>query len=188
MPQVTANPRAAIAGWPSLFSLRIAEDDTEVRPLAAQRRCASGSGAQFFECSAFQAVEVAFARRRLLKNVLRTSSCVTDFRTRKRRSVTTSFNACRMTATVDASNICFTSTIGAASIVGSVLGLFCKRLMIRARQGWGSSSQRDDPGADCVPRPPVSEPSAGWALGAQSQPVEVLALGNEVAAFSRDLS
>jgi hypothetical protein len=40
-----------------------------------------------------------------------TSSGVTDLRTKKRRSATTSFNACRKTATVDASNLCFKSFI-----------------------------------------------------------------------------
>ena len=34
-------------------------------------RLASGSGTQLLECGAFQTVEVAFARRRLLKNMLR---------------------------------------------------------------------------------------------------------------------
>jgi len=80
-------------------------------------RLASGQQ-HFLECRAFQTVEVAFASRRLLKDMLRQ---VTDFRIRKRRSVTTSFNACRMTATVEASYFCFRSIIMAASIVGRVL-------------------------------------------------------------------
>ena len=43
--------------------------------------------------------------------------------------MTISFNACRITATVDASYFCFRSVIVAASIVGPVLEFFCKRKM-----------------------------------------------------------
>jgi hypothetical protein len=41
------------------------------QPFAPFDRLASGSGTQLLECRAFQTVEVAFARRRLLKNMLR---------------------------------------------------------------------------------------------------------------------
>jgi hypothetical protein len=59
-----------------------------------------------------------------------TSSVVTDFRTKKRRSVTTSFSACRMTATVDASYFCLRSFIVAVPIVaGCLLEFLCKRMM-----------------------------------------------------------
>ena len=59
------------------------------QPFAPIFNClASGSGSQLLECSD-----------------------VTDFPTKKRRSVTTSFSACRITATVDASYFCFRSVI-----------------------------------------------------------------------------
>jgi hypothetical protein len=80
---------------------------------------ASGSGTQLLECRAFQTVEVAFARRCLLKNMLRHFQRRYRLPTKKRRSVTTSFNACRMKTTVDASYLCFKSVIVAAPIVAA---------------------------------------------------------------------
>lgn len=67
------------------------------QPFAPIFNClASGSGSQLLECSD-----------------------VTDFPTKKRRSVTTSFSACRITATVDASYFCFRSVIVAVQIVAA---------------------------------------------------------------------
>ena len=48
--------------------------------------------------------------------------------------MTTSFNACRMTATVAASNFCFRTVTIAASIVECVLEFFCKGMMNRRTQ------------------------------------------------------
>jgi hypothetical protein len=59
-----------------------------------------------------------------------TSSGVADLRTKKRRSATTSFNACRKTATVEASNFCFKLFIVRnPNNVGRVLAFFCKGMM-----------------------------------------------------------